>query len=82
VASGDHGVVEAVHADRDGAAALDVGLLEQEDPPDRQLLLSADGGRAAGAAAADDHHLDLGVSHIHGSSPIAARRSNQDKFLL
>ena len=51
-------VVQAIHAHRDGAAALDVGLFQQQHAQLRVRFLGLHGGHRAGRAAADHEHVD------------------------
>lgn len=60
--TGDHRVVQAVHAHRDRAAAFHVGLLEQQHAQGRIALLRLDGRHRAGRAAAD--HDDVVFVHM------------------
>ena len=70
----DDGVVEPVHAHRDGARTFHVRLLEQDDVGFRILLACADRGHRPGRAAADHQHiaLDLGyaaANFVHRRRP-------------
>ncbi|MNS99030.1 hypothetical protein D3C72_1334160 [compost metagenome] len=63
--AGDHGVVQPVHAHRDRAAALDVGLVEQQHAQRGVALLGLDRGHRAGGAAADDNDVVFVSQGIH-----------------
>ena len=57
--AGNDRVVQPVHAHRDRAGALDVGLFEQNDRRVRVLQLRLERGHRPGGAAADHEHVAL-----------------------
>ena len=61
----DDGVVQPVHAHRNRAAALDVGLFQQQDLEIRILFLGFDGSHRTGGAAAHDDQVVLDHVRIH-----------------
>ncbi|MCY1453791.1 hypothetical protein D9M71_708050 [compost metagenome] len=67
--AGNDGVVQAIHTHADGAAALDVGLVQQQHAQFAVLLLGLDRGHGAGGAAADDDDVVILFTGAHAWAP-------------
>ncbi|MCY1372991.1 hypothetical protein D9M69_602380 [compost metagenome] len=67
--AGNDGVVQAVHAHADGAAALDVGLVQQQHAQLAVLLLGLDRGHGPGGAAANHDDVVVLLTGTHAWGP-------------
>ena len=73
--AGNDGVVQPVHAHRDGAGAFDVGLLQQDDIGLRIFQLGLQRRHRSGGAAADHEHVAGNLRKPSTISSIAIVRS-------
>ncbi|MDT4839595.1 hypothetical protein FQZ97_733870 [compost metagenome] len=60
-----HRIVQTIHAHGDGAAALDVGLVQQQDAQLGILFLGFHRGHGAAGAATDHHNVVLKFDGFH-----------------
>ncbi|MNN66425.1 hypothetical protein D3C81_1820010 [compost metagenome] len=67
--AGNDGVVEAIHAHADGAAALDVGLVQQQYAEVFILFLGLDRSHGAGGATANDDDVVVLGFETHALLP-------------